>query len=65
MPNSYRVAARIELDTQSMLKNLLQGITVDSKLRQQTAILLQNTVLTRPNLEQIAKAVDLDHQVKT
>lgn len=65
MPDIYRVSAKIELDTQTILKPLLAGIAVDNQLTKQTALLLQNTVLTRPNLEKVAKAADLDHLAMT
>lgn len=60
LPNTYEVKAQIHLDTQSILKPLLSGLAVDSELTQTTALVLQRTLLTRPNLEKVARAVDID-----
>lgn len=60
LPNKYSVSAKINVDTQSVLKPLLKGLAVDSDFTQETALVIQRTLLTRPNLEKIVRTVDLD-----
>lgn len=65
MPNIYEVQAKIFVDTQSMLRPLLQGLTIDTNRLGNTASLMQRTLLTRPNLEEVARKADLDLGVAT
>lgn len=60
IPNTYEVSAKVHLDTQTILKPLLEGLAVDSNLIEATALVLQKTLLNRPNLEKVIRAVDLD-----
>lgn len=60
LPDKYQVEAKVYLDTQSMLKPLLEGLAVDSDVTKQTALLLRRTLLNRPNLEKVARTSDLD-----
>jgi polysaccharide chain length determinant protein (PEP-CTERM system associated) len=65
IPNIYEVNAKIFVDTQSMLRPLLKGLAVDTNVIAQNAVLLQRTLLTRPNLEDVARKADLDLETET
>lgn len=59
LPDKYEVTTRVYLDTQSMLTPVLRGLAVESDVTEQTAQLLRRTLLSRPNLEKIARETDL------
>ncbi len=59
MPDQYQARTRIYVDTDSMLRPLLRGITVDSNTLNQVDI-MQRTLLSRPNLQKVARLADLD-----
>ncbi|MDP2561122.1 XrtA system polysaccharide chain length determinant [Psychrobium sp. 1_MG-2023] len=59
MPDKYRATARVYVDTQSLLKPLLRGLTISNNPTQQIR-LMEKTLLSRPNLERILRMVDLD-----
>ena len=59
LPDQYEASARVYVDTQSMLRPLMSGMTVMPDASQQTAI-LSRTLLSRPNLEKIIRKSDLD-----
>ena len=54
LPNLYEASARVYVDTQSMLRPLMQGMTVNPDPGQTTAI-LSRTLLSRPNVEKIIR----------
>ncbi|MFT4582925.1 MAG: polysaccharide chain length determinant protein (PEP-CTERM system associated) [Gammaproteobacteria bacterium] len=60
LPNQYEVSAKIFIDTRSMLKPLLAGLTVNNNSISNSASLMRQTLLTRPNLEEVARKTDLD-----
>lgn len=64
MPDQYRASAQIHVDTESMLQPLLRGLVVDSDARRQVD-LMTRTLLSRPNLEKVARKTDLDLQART
>lgn len=64
MPNEYEASARVNIDTQSFLKPLLRGLTFSTSPQQQIQLMV-TTLLSRPNLEKVARLTDLDLQVKT
>ena len=64
LPNQYEGSARINIDTQSFLKPLLRGLTFSTSPNQQIQLMV-TTLLSRPNLEKIARMTDLDLSVKT
>ncbi|HEC25790.1 MAG TPA: chain length-determining protein [Gammaproteobacteria bacterium] len=64
IPEQYLATARIYVDTNSILRPLLKGLTVQPDLTQRTA-LVSRTLLSRPNLEKLMRMTDLDLQVNS
>jgi len=63
MPDIYSVNAKININTESILRPLLRGLTIEPNLSQRM-LLITKTLLSRPNMENLAKMSDLDLQVK-
>jgi polysaccharide chain length determinant protein (PEP-CTERM system associated) len=63
MPDRYEASARIFVDTQSVLKPLMAGLTVQPDINQQIAMLAR-TLITRPNVEKLIREADLSILVK-
>ncbi|MDO8860433.1 chain length-determining protein [Haliea sp. E1-2-M8] len=61
MPESYVASARIYVDTNSILRPLMRGLTIDANINQRIAMLSQ-TLLNRPNLQKLTRMTDLDLQ---
>jgi polysaccharide chain length determinant protein (PEP-CTERM system associated) len=61
MPDQYRASARVFVDTQSILRPLMRGLAIDADPGAQIG-LVTRTLLSRPNLEKIARLTDLDIQ---
>ena len=59
MPDKYESSARVHVDTQSMLQPLLRGLTISTNSGQRVQ-LVTRTLLSRPNLEKLARMTDLD-----
>ena len=64
MPNVYQSSARVYVDTQSLLRPLLRGLTVETNPDTQIRLMVR-TLLSRPNLERISRMTDLDVQANT
>jgi polysaccharide chain length determinant protein (PEP-CTERM system associated) len=64
IPNKYESSARIYVDTQTMLSNLMRGMAVNTDMLQQLNMVRQ-TLLSRPNMEKVIRMVDLDLNAKT
>ncbi|MDZ7803459.1 XrtA system polysaccharide chain length determinant [Thiohalophilus sp.] len=58
MPDVYRASARVHVDTDSMLRPLLRGIAVDTNISQRVN-LMTRTLITRPNMEKVARMTDM------
>jgi polysaccharide chain length determinant protein (PEP-CTERM system associated) len=52
VPNQFQAVAMIYVDTDTMMAPLLKGLTVSTDPQQQVSVML-NTLLSRPNLEQV------------
>ena len=65
LPDRYQVSAKVYLDTQSVLDPLLKGIGIISTTQMDTAVLMQRTLLVRPNLEQVVRKTDMDLSAQT
>jgi polysaccharide chain length determinant protein (PEP-CTERM system associated) len=59
LPDNYKASARIYVDTQTILKPLLSGMTSVPNIEQQVSI-MSRTLLSRPNLERVMRMTDLD-----
>lgn len=64
LPNDYQASARVYVDTQSVLKPLLSGMTTLPNLDQQV-MFMRRTLISRPNVERVIRMVDLDIKAKT
>lgn len=59
LPNQYETSARVYVDTQTILKPLLSGMTTLPNLDQQVSF-MRRTLISRPNVERVMRMVDLD-----
>ena len=59
IPDQYEAAARIYVDTDSILKPLMAGLAVQPNVEQQISM-LSRTLLSRPNIDKLIRMADLD-----
>lgn len=59
LPDQYEASTRVYVDTESVLRPLLRGLAVQSNLGQEVQ-LITRTLLSRPNLEKVARMTDMD-----
>ena len=59
MPESYVATARMHVDTNSVLRPLMRGLTITPDINQRIQMMSQ-TLLSRPNMERLARMTDLD-----
>ncbi|PKM11425.1 MAG: hypothetical protein CVV13_09260 [Gammaproteobacteria bacterium HGW-Gammaproteobacteria-3] len=64
MPDKYTSTARVQVDTRTMLRPLLQGLAIQSDVRGMVGIMKQ-LMFTRYNLEKIADLAGLSANLKT
>lgn len=64
MPDEYQSRAQVYVDTDSLLKPLLRGIALQTNPEQQINLMVK-TLMTRPNMEKIARLTDLDLTTQT
>jgi polysaccharide chain length determinant protein (PEP-CTERM system associated) len=64
LPDRYQATARVYVDTQTLLKPLLTGLTVAPNIEQQIKLMTRQLV-SRPTLEKVARMTDLDVRAKT
>lgn len=58
MPNVYEAQAEVYVDTDSILRPLLRGLTVQNNLQNHVRM-MRLALLSRPNLQQVANETDL------
>lgn len=63
MPDVFRASARVYVDTQSTLRPLLQGLAVNNDVISDVNMMTR-AILSRPNLERLARDTDLDIAAK-
>ncbi|WOJ95063.1 chain length-determining protein [Congregibacter variabilis] len=64
MPESYVATASVYVDTNSILRPLLRGLTISPNINQRVSMISQQ-LLSRPNLEELGRRSDLDLNVTT
>ncbi|MCF7977798.1 MAG: chain length-determining protein, partial [Chromatiaceae bacterium] len=64
IPNEYRASARLFVDTQSVLRPLLKGLTIQPDFAERVS-LMSKMLLSRPNLEKALRMSDLELSVNS
>lgn len=64
IPDRYEASARVYVDTQSILRPLMAGLTVQPDVQQQVTM-LSRTLISRPTVEKLIRMADLDLSAKT
>src|SRR6266850_1923511 len=64
MPDHYEASARVFVDTQSVLKPLLAGLTAQPNVTQMV-VMMSRTLISRPNLEKVIRMAGMDIGLKT
>lgn len=64
MPGSYVASARVYVDTNSVLRPLMRGLTITPNINERITM-MSRTLLSRPNLEKLARMTDMDIHATT
>jgi polysaccharide chain length determinant protein (PEP-CTERM system associated) len=64
MPDQFTASARVNVNTESVLRPLMRGLTIEPNVQQRLS-LMSRTLLSRPNLEKLARMSDLDIKANT
>lgn len=59
LPDRFEASTRVYIDTDSVLRPLLKGLTVETDVEQRLQ-LMTRTLLSRPNLEKLIRMTDMD-----
>ncbi|MDN5850436.1 MAG: chain-length determining protein [Nitrococcus sp.] len=64
LPDQFNASARVYVDTETLLAPLLSNLTVRPRIDEQLDMMTR-TLLSRPNLAEVARRADLDLAAKT
>jgi len=64
LPNTYSAATKVYVDTESVLRPLLKGLSVESDMMNEVSVMTQ-AMVSRPNLEAVGRTIDLDIKART
>jgi polysaccharide chain length determinant protein (PEP-CTERM system associated) len=64
LPNIYSASARVHVDTESALRPLLRGLAIETNIQDQLNFMTR-ALLSRPQLEKVARETDLDLRAQT
>ncbi len=64
IPDKYEASTKILVDTDSILRPLLKGLAVETDIQSRLGMMTR-TLLSRPNLEKLARATDMDINVSS
>ena len=64
LPDKYEATARVHIDSNRVLRPLMRGLTIQTNVDNRVS-LLSRTLMSRPNLEKLARMADLDLTVET
>ena len=59
IPERHEASARVYVDTQSLLRPLMAGLSIQPNIEQQVAM-MSRTLISRPNVEKLVRMADLD-----
>ena len=64
MPDIYEASTVVHVDTESLLQPLLKGLAVETEVMNDVSVMTQ-AIVSRPNLEAVAKEIDLHLRATT
>lgn len=64
MPDRYEASARVWVDTQTVLKPLLSGLTAQPNVAQFVGV-ISRTLTSRPNIEKVIRMADMETGLET
>ena len=64
LPDQYQASSKVHIDTRSFLRPVLKGLLIKNSDKGSVSLMVQ-TLLSRPNLEKVARITDLDLRATT
>lgn len=64
MPDRFQASARVYVDTQNVLRPLLRGLSVETDVLSDVAVMTR-VMVSRPNLERVSRELDMDIAAQT